>query len=269
MADIYGKTRELYRLETLAEGNTILHRLHPGVKLAGCIGYLICLLSLPPAALGRMAAFVWYPIVLIALGELPLGMMLRRCLLVLPFCLFIGVGNLIVQRQVVLSLGTVPVTAGMISCLGIVLRAVLSVAAVLILIGTTPFSRLTGLLRRLHFPGMLIALLEMTYRYIGVLMEEAGSLSDAYHLRAPGKKGLEMRHMGPLAGSLLLRSFDRAERIYGAMECRGYGSRWSRGTAQKLTAGDLLFLLAAVGSSVLFRMVDVAGWLGGVLSYWM
>ena len=269
MTDIRSKTRELYALEQLADGATILHRLHPMAKLLGCVGYLICLISLGSGSVGQMAAFCFYPVIVLALGEIPLGMVLRRCLIVLPFCLLMSLGNLWTQRQVLWMLGTIPVTAGLISSLGILIRAILSVAAVLALIAVTPFPQLTGALGRLHVPGTLIALLEMTYRYVGVLMDEAGHMSDAYHLRAPMHKGLEMRHMGPFVGSLLLRSFDRAERIYGAMRCRGYGGSWNVGKGVPMEKKDLVYLLLVLGSSVLFRLTDLAGWLGGVLSYWM
>ena len=269
MTDIRSKTRELYALEQLADGKTVLHRLHPMAKLLGCIGYLVCLIFLPGGSLGRMAAFCFYPIIVLALGEVPFGMVFRRCLIVLPFCLLMSLGNLITQRQVVLLLGPIPVTAGLISSLGILVRAILTVAAVLTLIAVMPFPKLTGALGRLHVPGTLIALLEMTYRYVGVLMGEAGHMSDAYHLRAPNRKGLKMRHMGPFVGSLLLRSFDRAERIYGAMRCRGYGGQWHAGRGEPMKKNDICYLFLVLGSSVLFRLVDVAGWLGGVLSYWM
>ena len=243
MTDIRSKTRELYALEQLADGKTTLHRLHPMAKLLGCIGYLICLISLPGDSLGRMAAFCFYPIIALTLGEVPFGMVFRRCLIVLPFCLLMGIGNLITQRQVVMLLGPIPITEGLISSLGILVRAVLSVAAVLTLIAVTPFPQLTGTLGRLHVPGTLIALLEMTYRYVGVLMDEAGHMSNAYHLRAPMHKGLEMRHMGPFVGSLLLRSFDRAERIYGAMRCRGYGGQWNVGRGAPMKKTDICYLV--------------------------
>ena len=269
MTDIRSKTRELYALEQLADGATILHRLHPMAKLLGCIGYLVCLISLRSGSLGQMAAFCFYPVIVLALGEVPFGMVFRRCLIVLPFCLLMSLGNLLTQREVLMMLGPIPVTEGLISSLGILVRAILSVAAVLALIAVTPFPQLTGALGRLHVPGTMIALLEMTYRYVGVLMDEAGHMSDAYHLRAPNRKGLEMRHMGSFVGSLLLRSFDRAERIYGAMRCRGYGGQWHAGRGAPMDTRDVCYLILVLGSSVLFRLTDLAGWLGGVLSYWM
>ena len=269
MADIRSRTRELYALEQLAAGKTLIHRRHPTVKLLGCLTYLICLMSLDSHSLGRMAPFLLYPLLILALGEIPMGLVLRRTLVVLPFCLLAGLSNLILERQPVLLLGPLTVTVGMEALLAILLRAVLCVAAVLALIAVTPFSELTAALRGLHVPGSFVALLEMTYRYIGVLGEETSSMTAAYQLRGGGKRALEMRHMGAFVGSLLLRSFDRAQRVYGAMKCRGYGGAWRRGKTRVMNAGDWVYGLVVMGSSLLFRLTDIPAWIGGLATCWM
>ncbi|MEE0096333.1 MAG: cobalt ECF transporter T component CbiQ [Oscillospiraceae bacterium] len=265
MADIRSRTREIYGLEQLSGKNTLIHRRDPMVKLLSCCVYLVCLLSLDRQRVGQMSAFFLYPVVVLALAEVPFGMVLRRSLVVLPFCLMACVGNLAVERQAVMCIGGLTITAGMVSSLSILLRAMLSVAAVLTLIAVTPFPQLTAALRRLHIPASFVALLEMTYRYVGALMEEASSMWAAYQLRGGGKK-LDIRHMGPFAGSLLLRSFDRAERIYGAMKCRGYGGSWHGGGKQKINSGDLIYAMAAVLTSLLFRWTDVPGWIGRMIT---
>ena len=264
MADIRSRTREIYGLEQLSEKNTLIHRRDPMVKLLSCCVYLVCLLSLNRQSVGQMSAFFLYPVVVLALAEVPFGMVLRRSLVVLPFCLMACVGNLAVERQAVMRIGGLTITAGMVSSLSILLRAMLSVAAVLTLIAVTPFPQLTAALRRLHIPASFVALLEMTYRYVGALMEEASSMWAAYQLRGGGKK-LDIRHMGSFAGSLLLRSFDRAERIYGAMKCRGYGGSWYGGRKQEINSGDLIYTMAAVLTSLLFRWINVPGWIGRMI----
>ena len=264
MADIRSRTREIYGLEQLSGKNTLIHRRDPMVKLLSCCVYLVCLLSLDRQRVGQMSAFFLYPVVVLALAEVPFGMVLRRSLVVLPLCLMACIGNLAVERQPVMQLGVLTITAGMVSSLSILLRAMLSVSAVLTLIAVTPFPQLTGALRRLHIPGPFVALLEMTYRYVGALMEEASSMWAGYQLRGGGKK-LDIRHMGPFAGSLLLRSFDRAERIYGAMKCRGYGGSWYGGRKQKINSGDLIYTMAAVLTSLLFRWINVPGWIGRMI----
>lgn len=251
-------------MEQLSGKNTVIHRRDPMVKLLSCCVYLVCLLSLDRQSVGQLSAFFLYPVVVLALAEVPFGMVLRRSLVVLPFCLMACIGNLAVERQAVMQLGVLTITAGMMSSLSILLRAMLSVAAVLTLIAVTPFPQLTGALRRLHIPGAFVALLEMTYRYVGALMEEASSMWAAYQLRGGGKK-LDIRHMGPFAGSLLLRSFDRAERIYGAMKCRGYGGAWHSGEKWNINGGDLIYMTAAVLTSLLFRWTDVPAWIGRMI----
>ena len=55
----------------------------------------------------------------------PLGLVLRRAALALPFCAFAGLSNLLLERQVLLWLGPVPVTVGLASCGVLLLRALL------------------------------------------------------------------------------------------------------------------------------------------------
>lgn len=262
MKQIWNQMGSLTRLEELAEGNTVLHRLHPGVKLLGTLLYLTGLLSLGPYDLVRLAPFLSYPLIATVLSEVPFKLLLRRTLIALPFSLFAGVGNLIFDRNVVYSLGRLPITGGMLSCGSIFLRTLLVVWAVLLLMAVTPLGELTAQLRRMHVPKVLVNLLEMTYRYVGTLMEEAGRMFTAYALRAPGKKALEMRHMGTFVGSLLLKSSHRAQRVYAAMLLRGYGAGREEAARRSLRPADFWYLLLVGGGALCFRMIDIPTLLG-------
>jgi len=261
--------RTLYRMEQLAAGDTFLHRLHPGVKLLGTLCALVCMLSLPVSALEQLLSFVLLPAALMALGEISPGDILRRTAVALPFCLFAALANLLLERQVVLYLGPLPVTVGLVSFLSVLLRTLLCVAQVLLLTALTPISELTALLRRIHVPALLVALLEMTYRFVGTLAEEAGSMTVAYHRRAGRVKGIAMGDMGSFVGMLLLRSYDRAERVYQAMECRGYGAIWAGSRKQPFRRQDLLGLCLLCGLPVLLRLINLPACLGRWLTCWM
>ena len=130
--------------------------------------------------------------------------------------------------------------------------------AVLLLVAVTPFSHLTGQLRRLRVPDIFVTLFEMIYRYIGVLLEEASSMYTAYMLRSTERRGLQMKHMGSFVGQLLIRSFDRAERVYEAMKLRGYPGRAARAARRPLRAADWLYLAATTVPFLLLRVVDVS-----------
>ncbi|MDR1128153.1 MAG: cobalt ECF transporter T component CbiQ [Treponema sp.] len=261
--------RELYALELLAGKNTAVHRLHPGAKLVSCVIFMGAVISFDRYSLGRLCPFLFYPCVLIALGELPPALLLKRTLLALPFCLFAGLSNLALERGVAFSIGRLPVTFGFLSFWALILRTLLCVAAVLILAATTPWTALAAQLRRFRVPAVFVTLLELCYRYIGVLAAESGSMYTAYRLRSGDIKGVAMSHMGSFAGHLFLRSVARAERVYAAMKCRGYSMKPPPAPAAPLKKGDAAFLLAVAAFCALFRFADLpllAGrWIGGFL----
>lgn len=267
MADLRSKLNTLYSLEQLAAQHTALHRVHPLAKLAVTALYLVSLLSLDRYDLGRLAPYLFYPVLTITAAELPWGMLLRRTLVALPFCLFAGVSNLLLERTVLVRVGGIPITAGMLSLAVLLARTLLCVSAVLILVAVTPFSQLTGQLRRLHVPEVLVRLLEMVYRYVGVLLEEAASMVTAFRLRGGGKRWPSLEQFPAFVGQLLLRSADRAQRVYQAMQCRLYSL--GDGTRSKIPwrGSDWLFLLLGGGSAIFFRVFDLTAWLGGLLSW--
>ena len=83
----------------------------------------------------QVLLFFVFPIFTCAMGGLRYGPIFRRSLVVLPFVAFIGVFNLFYDREPVFRVGALVVTAGWISFLSIILRGLLSVQALLVLIG--------------------------------------------------------------------------------------------------------------------------------------
>lgn len=269
MTDMQTQVQNIYSLEQLSRKNTCIHRLHPAAKLLTAIAYIVIVVSFNQYALDRLIPYIFYPVIVMALAEIPYGMLLKRVAIALPFGLFAGISNLFFDRTVAFYLSGIAVSQGMLSFAVIIYRTFLCVIAVLILVSTTPFTELCSQLRRLHVPEMIVTIFEMTYRYIGALLLEASSMYTAYMLRTSRRKGLEMRHMGSFVGQLLLRSFDRAERVYGAMKCRGYRLKESYQSSRPLSWYDGLFLMITVGLCLLFRFVDVPAllthWINGVL----
>jgi cobalt/nickel transport system permease protein len=265
MLDPARTTQTLYTLEQLSAGETGLHRLHPGVKLPAALFFMVTVISFDRYSLGRIVPFLFYPCILIAWGDIPLGLLLRRTALALPFCLFAGISNLIFERTVAVTVGIFPITYGLLSLLTLLLRTLLCVAAVLILIAVTPLTRLTAQLRRFRFPALFVTLLEISYRYIAVLIAEASSMYTAYILRSNGARGIDLAHMGSFIGHLFLRSANRAERVYAAMKCRGYDLDTAPGYPLPLGPADICFLAVVCVFCILFRLVDVSAFLGSLI----
>lgn len=255
MADMQSRLAQVYSLEQLSRKNTVIHRLHPLSKMAVTLVYIICVACHGRYDLLSLAPFLFYPMVVMALAEVPFSMIGKRVLIALPFCLFAGISNLVLDRKPLLTVGSLVVTAGAVSFLAILLRTGLCVAAVLILVAVTPLSEMTHQLRRLHIPAVFVSLIEMIYRYIGVLLEEADIMLTAYRLRNPAVKWPLLTDIGSFIGQLFLKSYDRAERVYQAMQCRGYGMGDIRTNQRALAAGDWVFLLAGCLTSILFLVM--------------
>ena len=264
MAELGTRLTSIYSLEQLSAGGTVIHRVHPLAKMAVTAVYLVCVASFGRYELGRLTPYLFYPALVMALAEIPYGMVFKRGLVALPFCLFAGISNLLLDRRVLFRLGSLCVTGGAVSLLALLLRAMLCVGAALILVAVTPFAELTGQLRRLRVPELLVMLVEMTYRYLAVLAREASGMVTAFRLRGNGRKWPDVRQFGPFVGQLLLRSAGRAQRVSQAMQCRLYGQESVRRGSRPWKTGDTLFLLLGGGTSLFFRFVDVAALLGGI-----
>ncbi len=61
---------------------------------------------------------------------------------------------------------------------------------------------------------MLTSLLLLTFRYISVLLEEVAIMTEAYHLRAPGQKGIHVSAWGSFLGQLLLREYGQSRKLF-------------------------------------------------------
>jgi len=251
------RIRELYALEQLASGSTFIHRLNPLVKILSSAVFIVTVVSFNRYAFARLLPYVLYPMLLMALSETPYSMLMKRFLIALPFCLFAGAGNVLFDRTAALTIYGITISYCVVSLITILFKTWLCVMAFLLLISLTPFPDFAGGMIQLRIPGIFIIMFEMTYRYIAVLFDEVFSMSTAYSLRSSGRKGIAMRDMGSFAGQLLIRSFDRADRIYNAMKCRGFSPRNIPQNNKKPETGDIAFLVIVCLPCVTFRFIDV------------
>jgi len=99
-------------------------------------------------------------------------------------------------------------------------------------------------LQKLKMPWSLIQMLMLTIRYVGVLIEEYRRLLRSMRLRhfRPGFNRHTFRSYGYLVGMLLVRSFERSERILAAMKCRGYQGRFHMIDELAIETRDAIYL---------------------------
>ena len=105
----------------------------------------------------------------------------------------------------------------------IMCRVLGGVSLILLLSMTTPAHKLLLAAAWFKAPKILIELALLMYRYIFVLLEEIVTIKDAQKVRLGyGNWRQSMKSIGILGGSLILRAYDRAERVFEAMLARGY-----------------------------------------------
>ena len=136
-------------------------------------------------------------------------------------------------------------------------KAMGAVSAVYFLSMNTPMTDLTLALERLHVPKLFVELTELIYRFIFLLAGEAGRIRTAQESRL-GYRGFRrsLSSMGELLSTVFVRSLRRGERVFSALESRGYTGtlttlpgqyvpgRWLYGLAAATAACQLLILLA-------------------------
>ena len=100
-------------------------------------------------------------------------------------------------------------------------------------------------------PGLIIQLILLAYRYAFVLSAELARLRVA--LRARGYRNRASRHsyrtIGHAAGTLLVRGYERAERVGQAMRCRGFQGRFRTLGEFRTRPADVAFFGLVVASA--------------------
>lgn len=200
-------------------------------KLAMFFMYVFTVLSTKPNSHGTWIALSVLLFIMFALGRVQLKWITLRLLPALPFVGLGAIGVLVGGSKEVFM----QVTVKMILCIG---------ASVWLSL-TTPFTQLIDALRKLKFPNLLTIMLSFMFRYLFLLSDEAVRMSRAYQSRCPRKQNLkDAVNIGKLAGALMLRTYDRAERIYLAMLSRGFTGELKTISVQKMTLFDIASLFA-------------------------
>jgi cobalt/nickel transport system permease protein len=105
----------------------------------------------------------------------------------------------------------------------IVIRSSVALLVMLVLAGVTPFHQLLAALRKLHVPVLLVSTLQFMERYRYVLVDELDRMVTARRARTFGRgREFPWTLLSGLIGMLFLRTFERAERVHGAMLARGW-----------------------------------------------
>jgi cobalt/nickel transport system permease protein len=262
MANLAEQVFDIGLTDALAGRDTPVHRLDPRAKLLVTLFYCAVAVSFDRYTVSALIPLIAYPVFLCTVGKIPFSYIGRKILLVSPFALTIGIFNLLSEPQPVSEIFGITVSAGQVSFVSILLRLVLTVGAVSALAAVTGFYPLLRAAERLGVPRVLILQMMFFFRYLFVLVSEAVRMIRARNLRSFGARGMGLRSYGPLAGHLLLRTLSRAEKIYQAMNARGFSGEIRLLRPLRFRPADVVFVSAWTAFFVAARLLNIPDIIG-------
>lgn len=113
---------------------------------------------------------------------------------------------------------------GMFRALIVAVKVNICVLAIYALLGSLDLVRIGQAAESLGLSSKFTRLFLVTVRYISVFRGEMNRLTEALRMRSfrPGSNMHTWRTIGNLAGTMVVRSIERAERVDEAMRCRGF-----------------------------------------------
>jgi cobalt/nickel transport system permease protein len=178
---------------------------------------------------------------------------LKRLSLINTFLIFIWLVlpfSFSIPGRAVLTVGPLTMTYE-----GLHLTSLLSVKAIGITAAAMAITLSTGIFelmtaaRSLGAPAKLMAMMALMTRYVNVVGAEFDRLVWAMRIRGFTPKATIhcLKSYANLAGMMLVRGIDRAERVHAAMLCRGYRGQFFFEGTFKLTRLDLYISLTVLG----------------------
>lgn len=247
-------------LETLPAPDSALRRLDPRWKLAalGGAGLVVASLrTLPATTLALAGAFL-----LLLLSRLaPRWYLPRLGAVASVLLLFVGLLPFLVDHGgTAWSFGFVQLSwDGTRLALVLLAKALALVSLMFVVLVTAPLQTTLAAAHALHLPDLLVQLLLLTYRYVYLLGHELDRLRIA--LRVRGYRNRMDRHsyrtVGHVAGTLLVRGYERAERVGQAMRTRGFDGTFRSLTVFHTRAADVAFFAALATAALALLLVEL------------
>ncbi len=190
------------------EGKSFLHHLSPGWKILGMLLVLSGIVLLKNLS----GLFLLYAVVLgfFFATRLPLRIFPLTLYPLVFTILFLFISDF--QIQFVLR---------------VFLKVLSASTGVVLLLATTPYPSIFGVLDR-FFPSLLVTALFLTYRSIFILLKVFEETQHALYLRG----GFQWRHpkrslvnLSNAFGHLIIKGIDSSEKMYEAMTLRGFKNK--------------------------------------------
>jgi cobalt/nickel transport system permease protein len=204
-------------------GHTPFHRLAPHAKLVAQFLFVFIVVATPRQAFWAFGAYAVLLAALIRVAGVPFPFVAKRLVFELPFVAFafllpfLGGG----ERMDVWGLSLS--REGLWGAWNILAKATLGLGASILIAATTTMPEFLRGFERLRLPRVFTSTASFMVRYFDVIADEMRRMKVAREARGYDPKwAWQARAFAASAGTMFIRAYERGERVYLAMQSRGY-----------------------------------------------
>ncbi|MGD0817375.1 MAG: cobalt ECF transporter T component CbiQ [Methanomassiliicoccales archaeon] len=261
--------RQSLDMETISRRDGVLQRLDPRFVFIFLLSLVVVSVLLKnPLSIFLMIVL---SLILAILSKVPLGWYLKRVWLFVPLfsviILIPSMTNLVTRGEafgpsVDLFGTTIYLTKqGLAYAVTFTLRVGAAVSLSILMVSTIGWSRLMAAMAQLKFPPSFVIILDMTYRYIHLLLDTVANMFMARKSRMvsrPNKR--EIREIGGSSvTNLFNKSYKMSENVYQAMISRGYTGKPRIMSDLRSNRIDVVFTIAVIGFATVVLVFDMNG----------
>ena len=203
-----------------------LHELSPQLKI---LATLLIVVSIAFSKIINPFQIISHAVIvflIIGLSNIPVKTYLKRLTLDIPFILFalflpfLSSGN----NDMVFTLFSFEVyRTGLLEMFAILFKATAGLSMGIVLTATTTNIELIYGLQKLKLPLIIIAIMSFSIRYIDVFIDEFKRVKISMQSRGYIEKGIKtLLPIAYASGAMLIRGYERGERVYLSMISRGF-----------------------------------------------
>ncbi|HKK99039.1 MAG TPA: cobalt ECF transporter T component CbiQ [Desulfotignum sp.] len=244
------------------QGTSLIHRWDVRCKIVTMLAYSFAVASLRHLDAAVAAVLVSLAVLMVARVSLH-----KVVLRLVALAGFLGMLLVVMPLTVPHHPGDVILVFGSLDWLGVNMRGVILAATIAAkataiallmepLLSTAPLPVTLYGLSRLGVPDMVGQMVLLSYRYLHVFSHEARRMTAGMQARGFVKKTNmdTLRALANFLGMLFVRSFERTERVFDAMQARGYKGRFPEPGQLQIRLPDILLtgVWIAAGTALVF-----------------
>jgi cobalt/nickel transport system permease protein len=236
-----------------------LHSWDPRFKIVSLVALIFVFASIEgPRSLLLVAVFA---LTAVLLSRIPLSFVLKT--LRAPFVFLLIMTPILILTsggEAILTLGFIRVyRAGIEAASRIGVKALSIMMLFIVLFGTSELNRTMKALESFRIPPALLAIFLFTYRYIFLYIEDMQKLFTAARLRGFSlQRGLKhIRISVDVLVALLIRSHEQSERVYAAMQLRGFTGSFQSLKGFESSPRDLLKTILTLGAGATVLITEI------------